>query len=361
MKVAINGWGRIGRIFFRTALRNNSDLDLDFVAINSHAAEASWVAHLLKYDSVHGVQAGEIKGHPRAEDETSTLVVNGNEIKIFAENDPANLPWRELGVDVVVESTGKFRDRAGAEKHLDAGCKKVIITAPAKTKDDADVTLVPGVNDEAYDPAKHEIISLASCTTNCLAPVAKVLDDEFGVKRGFMTTVHSYTSDQKLLDGRHKDLRRARAAAMSIIPTTTGAAAAIGLVLPSLAGKMEGVALRVPTFNVSVVDLVVELRGQKLKGQEITKEVVNRAFEAAATSPDSSLHGILGVSHEPLVSIDYLGTNYSSVVDALSTSVLKGHGGEGNLVKVLAWYDNEWGYSCRVLDLLNRIAKTKNE
>jgi glyceraldehyde 3-phosphate dehydrogenase len=338
MKVAINGWGRIGRIVFRAALRNSSNVD--FVAINSHAAEASWVAHLLKYDSVHGVQDGEI----RAEKDTNTIVVNGKEIKILAETDPGKLPWSDLGVDVVVESTGKFRDKKDVSKHLDAGCKKVIITAPAK---DPDVTLVPGVNDEMYDHASHNIISLASCTTNCLAPVAKVLNDEFGINRGFMTTVHSYTSDQRLLDGRHKDLRRARAAAMSIIPTTTGAAAAIGLVLPQLAGKMDGIALRVPTFNVSVVDLVAEL------GREVTSEEVNSAFEEAS---ETSLRGILAVSYEPLVSIDHLGTNYSSVVDALSTSEIGDtKGGSGSLVKVLAWYDNEWGYSCRVVDMIKRI------
>ncbi len=334
MKVAINGWGRIGRIVFRAALRDNSDID--FVAINSRAAEASWVAHLLKYDSVHGVIEGEI----RAEKDTNTLVVNGKEIKILAESDPEKLPWGDLSVDVVVESTGQFRGRKDALKHLDAGSKKIIITAPAK---DPDVTLVPGVNDEIYDPASHNIISLASCTTNCLAPVAKVLNDEFGINRGFMTTVHSYTNDQKILDGRHKDLRRARAAAMSIIPTTTGAAAAVGIVLPSLAGKMDGIALRVPTFNVSVVDLVAEL------GSEVTREEVNGALEKAS---QSSLSGILAVSHEPLVSIDYIGSKYSAVVDAEYTNVI---GGKGSLVKVLAWYDNEWGYSCRVVDLIKKI------
>jgi len=318
-------------------LRNSN---INFVAINSHAAEASWIAHLLKYDSVHGVLDGEIK----AEKDTNTIVVNGKEIKILAETDPEKLPWTDLGVDVVVESTGKFRERKDLSKHLDAGCKKVIITAPAK---DPDVTLVPGVNDEMYNHASHNIISLASCTTNCLAPVAKVLNDEFGINRGFMTTVHSYTSDQRLLDGRHKDLRRARAAAMSIIPTTTGAAAAIGLVLPPLAGKMDGIALRVPTFNVSVVDLVAEL------GREVTSEEVNSAFEEASKK---AMRGILAVSYEPLVSIDHLGTNYSSVVDALSTSVIGNtKGGSGSLVKVLSWYDNEWGYSCRVVDMIKRI------
>jgi len=336
IRVAINGWGRIGRILFRAALRENSAIDV--VALNSRAAEASWVAHLLKYDSVHGVFDAEV----RANKDANTLVVNGREIKILAESDIGKLPWGDLGVDLVVESTGAFRDRKNASRHLDAGSKKVIITAPGK---EPDVTIVPGVNDEMYDHAAHNIISIASCTTNCLAPMAKVLNDEFGINRGFMTTVHSYTNDQKILDGRHKDLRRARAAAMSIIPTTTGAAAAVGIVLPSLAGKLDGIALRVPTANVSIVDLVAELRN------EVTREEVNGAFEEASRA---SLSGILAVSHEPLVSIDYIGTNYSSVVDAEYTSVI---GGKGNFVKVLSWYDNEWGYSCRVVDMIKRIAE----
>jgi glyceraldehyde 3-phosphate dehydrogenase len=336
--VAINGWGRIGRILFRAALRDKSDLDI--VAINSRAAEASWVAHLLKYDSVHGVFDADVQ----ANKDKNTLVVNGKEIKIVAETALEKLPWGDLGIDLVVESTGAFRDRKNASKHLAAGCKKVLISAPGK---EPDVTIVPGVNDEMYDHAAHKIISLASCTTNCLAPVAKVLNDEFGINRGFMTTVHAYTSDQKLLDGRHKDLRRARAAAMSIIPTTTGAAAALGVVLPPLAGKMDGIALRVPTANVSIVDLVTEL------GRDVTREEVNGALEQAAKS---SLNGILAVSHEPLVSIDYIGTNYSSVVDAEYTNVIGG-GGKGNFVKVLSWYDNEWGYSCRLVDMMDRIAK----
>jgi len=336
IKVAINGWGRIGRILFRAALRENSAIDV--VALNSRAAEASWVAHLLKYDSVHGIFDAEV----RAGKDKNALVVNGKEIKILAESDLGKLPWGDLGVDLVVESTGAFRDRKNASRHLDAGSKKVIITAPGK---EPDVTIVPGVNDEMYDHATHNIISIASCTTNCLAPVAKVLNDEFGINRGFMTTVHAYTNDQKILDGRHKDLRRARAAAMSIIPTTTGAAAAVGIVLPSLAGKLDGMALRVPTANVSIVDLVAEL------GNEVTREEVNGAFEEASRS---SLSGILAVSHEPLVSIDYIGTNYSSIVDAEYTNVI---GGKGNFVKVLSWYDNEWGYSCRVVDMIKRIAE----
>jgi glyceraldehyde 3-phosphate dehydrogenase len=280
----------------------------------------------------------------QANKDANTLVVNGKEIKILAETSLEKLPWGNLGIDLVVESTGAFRDRKSASKHLTAGCKKVLISAPGK---EPDVTIVPGVNDEMYDHAAHRIISLASCTTNCLAPVAKVLNDEFSINRGFMTTVHAYTSDQKLLDGRHKDLRRARAAAMSIIPTTTGAASALGLVLPALSGKMDGIALRVPTANVSIVDLVAEL------GREVTRDEVNGALEHAA---QSSLRGILAVSHEPLVSTDYIGTSYSSVVDAEYTTVI-GRGGKGNFVKVLSWYDNEWGYSCRLVDMMNRIAK----
>lgn len=334
MKVAINGWGRIGRLVFRAALQDKSDID--FVAINSHAAEASWMAHLLKHDSVHGLQQGDIKA------DKDSLVVNGKELRIFAENDPEKLPWGDLGVDLVVESTGKFRSRDEASKHIDAGCKKVLITAPGK---DPDVTIVPGVNEEMYDPTTHNIISVASCTTNCLAPVVKVLNDKFVVNKGFMTTIHSYTGDQKLLDGRHKDLRRARAAAMAIIPTSTGAAAAIGIVLPSLAGKMDGISLRVPTANVSIVDLVAEL------GRDVTRDEVNSAFEEASKS---SLNGILDITYEPLVSTDYIGSDYSTVVDAEYTNVM---GGKGNLVKVLAWYDNEWGYSCRVVDMIKKIEK----
>ncbi len=334
MKVAINGWGRIGRLVFRAALQDKSDID--FVAINSHAAEASWMAHLLKHDSVHGMQQGDIIA------EKDSLVVNGKELRIFAEDDPEKLPWGDLGVDLVVESTGKFRSRDEASKHIDAGCKKVLITAPGK---DPDVTIVPGVNEEMYDPTTHNIISLASCTTNCLAPVVKVLNDKFVMNKGFMTTIHSYTGDQKLLDGRHKDLRRARAAAMAIVPTSTGAAASIGIVLPSLAGKMDGISLRVPTANVSIVDLVAEL------GRDVTRDEVNSAFEEASKS---SLNGILNVTYEPLVSTDYIGSDYSAVVDAEYTNVM---GGKGNLVKVLAWYDNEWGYSCRVVDAIKKIEK----
>ncbi len=333
--VAINGWGRIGRILFRAALQDDSGFEV--VAINSRKAEASWVAHLLKYDSVHGIFDKTVE----ADTAKNALVVDGKEIPILAETDLEKLPWREYEVDLAVESTGAFRDRKNASKHLTAGSKKVLITAPGK---EPDVTIVPGVNDEMYDHAAHRIISLASCTTNCLAPVAKVLNDEFGIVKGFMTTVHAYTNDQKILDGRHKDLRRARAAATSIIPTTTGAAKALGIVLPALEGKLDGFALRVPTFNVSIVDLVTELE------RETTAAEVNTAFEAAA---QTSLAGKLAVSHEPLVSIDYIGNAYSSIVDAEYTNVI---GGRSNLVKVLSWYDNEWGYSCRCVDMINRIA-----
>lgn len=335
MKVAINGWGRIGRILFRAALQDASAFKV--VAINSRKAEASWVAHLLKYDSVHGIFDKTVEANAKK----NTIVVNGQEIPIFAETDLEKLPWADLEVDLVVESTGAFRDRKNASKHLTAGSKKVLITAPGK---EPDVTIVPGVNDEMYDHAAHKIISLASCTTNCLAPVAKILNDEFGIVKGFMTTVHAYTNDQKILDGRHKDMRRARAAALSIIPTTTGAAKALGVVLPALEGKLDGFALRVPTFNVSIVDLVTVLE------RDTTADEVNNAFEAAAKS---SLKGKLAVSHEPLVSIDYIGNSYSSIVDAEYTNVI---GGRGNLVKVLSWYDNEWGYSCRCVDMMNRIA-----
>ncbi len=333
--VAINGWGRIGRILFRAALQDDSGFEV--VAINSRKAEASWVAHLLKYDSVHGIFDKTVE----ADTAKNALVVDGKEIPILAETDLEKLPWREYEVDLAVESTGAFRDRKNASKHLTAGSKKVLITAPGK---EPDVTIVPGVNDEMYDHAAHRIISLASCTTNCLAPVAKVLNDEFGIVKGFMTTVHAYTNDQKILDGRHKDLRRARAAATSIIPTTTGAAKALGIVLPALEGKLDGFALRVPTFNVSIVDLVTELE------RETTAAEVNTAFEAAA---QTSLAGKLAVSHEPLVSIDYIGNAYSSIVDAEYTNVI---GDRSNLVKVLSWYDNEWGYSCRCVDMINRIA-----
>jgi len=329
-RVGINGFGRIGRNFFRAACE---DPALDMVAVND-ITDARTLGHLLKYDSVHGA----FKGSVEAKD--SALTVNGKPVKVFASKDPAALPWKDLGVQVVVESTGRFTDRAGASKHLEAGAKKVVISAPAKEED---ITIVLGVNEGRYDPAKHHIISNASCTTNCLAPVAKVVLKAFGIKHGFMTTIHSYTNDQQILDLPHKDLRRARAAAMSMIPTSTGAAKAVGLVLPELKGKMHGLAIRVPTPNVSLVDLVAEVE------KVATVEEVNNALRKAA---EGELQGILGFCEEPLVSVDFNGNSLSSIVDGPSTSVM-----DGTMVKVLAWYDNEWGYSCRVRDLIKFIAK----
>jgi len=331
IRVGVNGFGRIGRVFFRTTLGSP---DIEVVGVND-LADAKTLAHLLKHDSVHGALAGDV----RTKDES--IFVNGREIRVCAQKDPAALPWKELGVDVVVESTGVFRDTATASKHLQAGAKKVIITAPAK---DPDVTIVLGVNEQAYDPGKHRIISNASCTTNCLATTVKVLDDTFGIKRGFASTVHSYTTDQQVHDFPHKDLRRARAAALSMIPTTTGAATAVGLVLPKLKGKLDGISIRVPTANVSVVDLVAEL------GKPASVSAVNDAFREAAAG---RLRGILDTTDEELVSCDFNGNPHSSIVDLPSTALI-----EGNLVKVLAWYDNEWGYSCRVRDLIRFIGKT---
>jgi glyceraldehyde 3-phosphate dehydrogenase len=325
IRVGVNGFGRIGRVFYRAALEVR---DLEVVAVND-VVDAKTLAHLLKYDSVHGILSGEVLAKGDA------IFVNGKETRVCSVKDPAGLPWKELGVDVVVESTGIFRDRATSSKHLQAGARKVLITAPAK---DPDVTVVLGVNERDYDPANHHLVSNASCTTNCLATVVKVLLDRFGVKRGFASTVHAYTNDQPVHDFPHKDLRRARAAALSMIPTTTGAATAVGLVLPQLKGKLGGIAIRVPTANVSVVDLVAEL------GKPATVEGVNEAFRSAAAGP---LKGILDVTDEELVSSDFNGNPHSSIVDLPSTALI-----EANLVKVLAWYDNEWGYSCRVRDLI---------
>ncbi|HAW72018.1 MAG TPA: type I glyceraldehyde-3-phosphate dehydrogenase [Firmicutes bacterium] len=331
VKVAINGFGRIGRNVLRAGISNP---DIEFVAIND-LADANTLAHLLKYDSVHGPLNAEVRV------DGNFIVINENQIiKIYAEKDPAALPWEEMGVQIVVESTGRFTKRADAAKHLEAGAEKVIISAPGKEED---ITIVMGVNDKKYDPNKHHVVSNASCTTNCLAPVAKVIHDHFGIKKGFMTTVHSYTNDQKILDLPHKDLRRARAASMSIIPTTTGAAKAVGLVIPELKGKLNGFAMRVPTPNVSVVDLVAEV------SKEVTVEEVNRALKEAA---QGEMKGILGYSEEPLVSRDYNGNQNSSTVDSLLTMVM-----EGNMVKVVAWYDNEWGYSCRIIDLITYMAE----
>jgi glyceraldehyde 3-phosphate dehydrogenase len=331
IRVGVNGFGRIGRVFFRTVFDAK---DVEVVGVND-LADAKTLAHLLKHDSVHGNLNAEVTAKDGA------IFVNGREVRVCAQKDPASLPWKDLGVDIVVESTGLFRDTATASKHIQAGAKKVIITAPAK---DPDVTLVLGVNERAYDAGKHRIISNASCTTNCLATTVKVLDDAFGVKRGFASTVHSYTNDQPVHDFPHKDLRRARAAAISMIPTTTGAATAVGLVLPKLKGKLDGIAIRVPTSNVSVVDLVAEL------DKSVSIEAVNSAFREAAAGP---LRGILEATDEQLVSVDFNGNPHSSIVDLPSTALV-----EGNLVKVLAWYDNEYGYSCRVRDLIRYIAKT---
>jgi glyceraldehyde 3-phosphate dehydrogenase len=331
LRVGVNGFGRIGRVFLRTAIEAK---DIEVVGVND-LADAKTLAHLLKHDSVHGTLAADVEAKGEA------IFVNGREIRVCKFKDPAALPWKELGVDVVVESTGLFRDTATASKHLQAGAKKVIITAPAK---DPDVTIVLGVNEQTYDPARHRIISNASCTTNCLATTVKVLDDAFGVRRGFASTVHSYTNDQPVHDFPHKDLRRARAAALSMIPTTTGAATAVGLVLPKLKGKLDGIAIRVPTANVSVVDLVAELERPASVG------AVNAAFREAAAG---RLRGILDATEEELVSCDFNGNPHSSIVDLPCTAMV-----EGNLLKVLAWYDNEWGYSCRVRDLIRFIAKT---
>src|SRR6187200_1375535 len=330
VKVGINGFGRIGRNIMRAAL---SDDNIDFVAVND-LTSAHTLAHLFKYDSVLG------NLHAKIESKGDSIVVDGDEFKVLSMRDPAQLPWKDLGVDVVFESTGLFTDRDSASKHLAAGAKRVVITAPAKKPD---LTMVLGVNDETYDPAKHQIISNASCTTNCLAPIAKVLHESFVIKKGWMTTVHSYTNDQQLLDLPHKDLRRARAAALSIIPTTTGAALAVGEVLPELKGKLDGIAMRVPTPNVSCVDLAV------LVDKKTSKEEVNAAFKAAA---DGALKGILQYVEAPLVSIDFRGNDHSSILDAPYTAVM-----DGDFVKVLSWYDNEWGYSSRCVDLLRFLEK----
>ena len=330
-KIAINGFGRIGRNVLRAA-SNNADFDV--VAIND-LTDAATLAHLLKYDSVHGTFASDVSATDDA------IVVDGKTIKIFSQRDPAALPWQELGVEIVIESTGYFTKGADAAKHIQAGASKVIISAPGK---EVDLTVCLGVNDQVYDPAKHHIISNASCTTNCLAPVAKVLLEEFGIVKGLMTTVHAYTNDQRILDFPHSDLRRARAAALSMIPTTTGAAKAVSLVLPALKGKLDGLAVRVPTPNVSLVDLVVETERQT------SVEEVNAVLKAAA---NGSLKGILDFCELPLVSSDFNGTSASSTVDAATTSVIG-----GNLVKVMSWYDNEWGYSNRIVDLALLMAKS---
>jgi glyceraldehyde 3-phosphate dehydrogenase len=333
IKVGINGFGRIGRLLYRAALERNAKID--FVAIND-LADAKQNAHLLKYDSVHGRFPGtvEVKG--------TDMVVNGKTLKCLSQKDPTMLPWKDLGVYLAVESTGLFTNREGASKHLTAGAKKVLISAPAENPD---FTVVLGVNDNKYDPEKHNILSNASCTTNALAPVSKVLNDNFGLEKAIMTTVHSYTNDQKIQDIVHKDLRRARAAAINIIPTSTGAAKAIGLVLPTCSGKMNGIALRVPTPDVSLVDLTC------LLSKDVTKEEINAAMKKAAEGP---MKGILQYTEDPIVSSDVLHSTYSSVFDAGLTMVL---GDKSNFVKILAWYDNEWGFSCRMVELIEMVGK----
>ena len=330
--IGINGFGRIGRNFFRAAYKDPS---LRIVAVND-ITDAKTLAHLLKYDSVHG------RFEAAVEVKENAIVVNGKEVQVLSCKDAADLPWAKLGVEIVIESTGRYTDRDGAGKHLAAGAKRVIISAPAKGED---ATFVMGVNEKTFDPAKHFILSNASCTTNCLAPVAKVLLDTFGIERGLMTTIHSYTNDQKILDLPHKDLRRARAAGMSMIPTTTGAAKAVSLVIPELKGKLDGMAIRVPTPNVSVVDLTAEL------SKSTTAEEINAAMKKASEGP---MKGILQYVDEPLVSVDFNHDPASSCFDALSTKVLG-----GKMVKVLSWYDNEWGYSCRLVDLAKYVATAK--
>ncbi|MGD2245544.1 MAG: type I glyceraldehyde-3-phosphate dehydrogenase [Candidatus Aminicenantes bacterium] len=325
-KVGINGFGRIGRNFLRAS---HKDPDIEILAVND-ITDSKTLAHLLKYDSVLGILEADIHA---AED---AIIVDGKKIKVLSEKDPGNLPWKDLGISVVIESTGLFRKRQDAAKHIEqGGAEKVIISAPAT---EPDITLVLGVNEDTYDHENHHIISNASCTTNCLAPVVKVLHDEFGIEKGFMTTIHAYTGDQKLLDAPHKDLRRARAAAVSQIPTTTGAAKAVGLVIPDLKGKIDGIAIRVPTANVSVVDLVALLR------KNSTSKEANAAFKKAA---EGNLKGILQFTEEPLVSVDFMANPHSAIVDGDYTRII-----DDNMIKVLAWYDNEWGYSCRMIDLI---------
>jgi len=330
-KVGINGFGRIGRLVYRAGMNNRN---LEFVAVND-VTDAKTLAHLLKYDSVHGVLESEVKA------EGDHILVDGKKVQVFSEKDPSALPWKKLGVDLVVESTGKFRTAPDARKHIQAGAKKVLISAPAKGSDPV-AAIVLGVNQDQYDP-KAELLTIGSCTTNCLAPIAKVLDDNFGIVRGFMITVHAYTSDQMLLDGPHKDLRRARAAAAAIIPTTTGAAKALSLVIPKLKGKLDGIALRVPVTTGSIVDLTCEL------SKDTTVEDVNSAMKKAASG---KMKGILQYTEDPIVSADVIHNPYSSIFDALSTMVMG-----KNFVKIFAWYDNEWGFSCRMIEMLELMAK----
>ncbi|MEP6972766.1 MAG: type I glyceraldehyde-3-phosphate dehydrogenase [Actinomycetota bacterium] len=331
-KIGVNGFGRIGRNFFRAVKQRG--VDLDFVAVND-ITDAATLAHLLKYDSVLGTYPGDVRASANG------IMVDGDELRVLAERDPASLPWKELGAEIVIESTGLFTSRDKAAKHLEAGAQKVVISAPAK---DEDITVVLGVNDEQYDPATHHVISNASCTTNCVAPMAKVLDDAFGLEQAFMTTIHAYTNDQQILDLPHPDLRRARAAAINIIPTTTGAAKAAGLVLPHLKGKLDGISMRVPVPDGSVTDLVATV------GRDVTREEVNAAFAAAAE--EGSLAGMLVYTEDPIVSSDIVGTPASCTFDALSTMVM------GRSVKIVGWYDNEWGYSNRLVDLVELVASS---
>jgi len=338
VKVAINGFGRIGRLLYRAALETRTEID--FIAVND-LTDAKTLAFLLKHDTVHGPLPFDVE----VQDDTLIIKKDSavvNELKVLAQPDPAKLPWGEMGVYLVVESTGRFRKREDAAKHLQAGAKKVLVSAPMRPATSADLTVVYGVNDDQYDPEKHNIISLASCTTNCVSPVAKVLNDKFGIKSAIMTTVHSVTNDQRLLDMQHRDLRRARSAAFNIIPTTTGAAEAATLTVPELKGKMTGLALRVPTPDVSIVDLTAQLE------KEVTREEVNAAFKEAA---QGTLKGILDYTEEPLVSSDFIHNPYSAIVDGLSTIAI------GNLVKVLAWYDNEWGYSVKMVKMIEKICR----
>lgn len=335
-KIAINGFGRIGRCFLRAAMADKEfDKIANIVAIND-LTDSKTLAHLFKYDSTFGRYQGTVEAN---EDE---IIVDGNGLKVLAEKDPSKLPWKDLKIDIVIESTGKFNDAEEAKKHISAGAKKVIISAPAKSPD---ATVLIGINDNIYDNTKHNVISMASCTTNCLAPVLKTINEKFGIEKGYMTTCHAYTNDQRILDLPHKDLRRARAAMMSIIPTSTGAAKAIGVVIPELNGKMDGMALRVPVSNGSIVDVVLTLQ------KEVTREEINQVLKE---SSDTDLKGIMAYTEEPLVSSDIIGESPSSIVDGLSTMVL---GKKSNLVKILSWYDNEWSFACRLIDLVKFISK----
>ena len=334
--IAINGFGRIGRCFVRAALADREFLQIARIFGINDLTDAKTLAHLFKYDSTFGRYEGVVEANE------NEIVINGHNMKVFSEKDPLKLPWKDLMIDLVIESTGKFNDAKEAVKHMTAGAKKVIISAPATSPD---ATVLLGINDNIYDNSKHHVISMASCTTNCLAPVLKTLNDKFGIERGYMTTCHAYTNDQRILDLPHKDLRRARAAMMSIIPTSTGAAKAIGSVIPELNGKMDGMALRVPVSNGSIIDVVLTLK------REVTKDEVNKVLK---NSSDTNLKGIMAYTEEPIVSSDIIGESHSSIIDGLSTMVL---GGKSNLVKVLSWYDNEWSFACRLVDLVKFILR----